>query len=271
VLQGGARSDQLQNRAGRGKKARTRGRLFDKGTGPRETGHVIRMVRSLYERFRLWWRARRVKRRAASLDRGEIEIPLLPFIVPRRLSVDVGANKGALTYILAELSERVVAYEANPNLAARLAQACGPTVDLRHKAVSNSNGTLTFFVPTSGGEEQPNIGSLKANEAYATREYKVEAVRLDDENLAGVGFIKVDVEGTELDVLEGARGIITRDRPVLMVEINDKNTPEATAIESLMKAHGYAIVDFSNKTIEVVDTVRQVANRNVIFLPRRQA
>jgi len=229
------------------------------------------MVRSLYESIRLWWRARRVKRRAASLDRGEIEVPLLPFIVPRGLSVDVGANKGALTYILAELSARVVAYEANPNLAARLARACGPTVDLRHKAVSNRSGTLTFFVPTSGGEEQPNIGSLKANEAYATREYKVEAVRLDDENLKGVGFIKVDVEGTELDVLEGARGIIERDRPVLMVEINDKNTPEAQAIESLLKAHGYAIVDFSNKTVEVVDTVRQVANRNVIFLPRRQA
>ena len=229
------------------------------------------MVRSLYQKTRLWWRAQRVKRRAATLDRGEIEVPLLPFIVPRRLSIDVGANKGALTYILSELSDRVVAYEANPNLAARLAQACGPNVELRHKAVSNQNGTLTFFVPTSGGEEQPNIGSLKANEAYATREYKVEAVRLDDENLKGVGFIKVDVEGTELDVLEGARSIIERDRPVLMVEINDKNTPEALAIETLMKARGYAIVDFSNKTIEVVDTVRQVANRNVIFLPRRQA
>lgn len=229
------------------------------------------MVRSLYQKTRLWWRAQRVKRRAATLDRGEIEVPLLPFIVPRRLSIDVGANKGALTYILSELSDRVVAYEANPNLAARLAQACGPNVELRHKAVSNQNGTLTFFVPTAGGEEQPNIGSLKANEAYATREYKVEAVRLDDENLKGVGFIKVDVEGTELDVLEGARGIIERDRPVLMVEINDKNTPEALAIETLMKARGYAIVDFSNKTIEVVDTVRQVANRNVIFLPRRQA
>ena len=228
------------------------------------------MVRSLYQKTRLWWRAQRVKRRAATLDRGEIEVPLLPFIVPRRLSIDVGANKGALTYILSELSDRVVAYEANPNLAARLAQACGPNVELRHKAVSNQNGTLTFFVPTAGGEEQPNIGSLKANEAYATREYKVEAVRLDDESLKGVGFIKVDVEGTELDVLEGARGIIQRDRPILMVEINDKNTPEATAIENLMKAHGYAIVDFSNKTIEVVDTVRQVANRNVIFLPRRQ-
>jgi hypothetical protein len=54
-----------------------------------------------------------------------------------------------------------------------------------------------------------------------------------------------------------------------MVEINDKNTPEAQAIESLMTARGYAIVDFSNKTIEIVETVRQVANRNVIFLPRR--
>ena len=188
------------------------------------------MVRSLYQKTRLWWRAQRVKRRAATLDRGEIEVPLLPFIVPRRLSVDVGA----------------------------------------HKAVSNAQGTLTFFVPTStGGEELPNIGSLKANEAYATREYKVEAVRLDDENLKGVGFIKVDVEGTELDVLKGAMTIIDRDRPVLMVEINDKNTPEAQAIESLMTARGYAIVDFSNKTIEIVETVRQVANRNVIFLPRR--
>lgn len=228
------------------------------------------MVRSLYQKTRLWWRAQRVKRRAARLDRGEIEVPLLPFIVPRRLSVDVGANKGALTYILSELSDRVVAYEANPNLAARLAQARGPNVDVRHKAVSNAQGTLTFFVPTStGGEELPNIGSLKANEAYATREYKVEAVRLDDENLKGVGFIKVDVEGTELDVLKGAMTIIDRDRPVLMVEINDKNTPEAQAIESLMTARGYAIVDFSNKTIEIVETVRQVANRNVIFLPRR--
>ena len=146
------------------------------------------MVRSLYQKTRLWWRAQRVKRRAATLDRGEIEVPLLPFIVPHRLSVDVGANKGALTYILSELSDRVVAYEANPNLAARLAQARGPNVDVRHKAVSNAQGTLTFFVPTStGGEELPNIGSLKANEAYATREYKVEAVRLDDENLATSG------------------------------------------------------------------------------------
>jgi FkbM family methyltransferase len=228
------------------------------------------MVRSLYQRIRLWWRAQRVKRRAASLDRGEIEVPLLPFIVPRRLSVDVGANKGALTYILSELSDRVVAYEANPNLVARLRPACGPNVALRHKAVSNSTGTLTFFVPTSsGGEEQPNIGSLKANEAYATREYKVEAVRLDDENLKDVGFIKVDVEGTELDVLHGARNLIERDRPVMMVEINDKNTPEATGIEQFMTARDYAIVDFSNKTIEVVASVKQVANRNVIFLPRR--
>jgi len=232
VLQGGARSDQLQNRAGRGKKARTRGRLFDKGTGPRETGHVIRMVRSLYERFRLWWRARRVKRRAASLDRGEIEVPLLPFIVPRRLSVDVGANKGALTYILSELSDRVVAYEANPNLAARLAQACGPNVELRHKAVSNRNGTLTFFVPTSGGEEQPNIGSLKANEAYATREYKVEAVRLDDENLAGVGFIKVDVEGAEAAVLNGATPDLWRDTRWL-IEIHDTKVAVGHAVDRL--------------------------------------
>jgi FkbM family methyltransferase len=47
----------------------------------------------------------------------------------------------------------------------------------------------------------------------------VITVRLDDFNLTNVSFIKIDTENTELDVLNGARKIIIRDRPIILIEI----------------------------------------------------
>ena len=102
------------------------------------------MFNGLYERSRLWWRVKRAERRAAKIESGEIEIPLLPFIVPHKLSIDVGANKGTLTCLLSKISSNVIAYEANPKLFNKLNQAIGDTVDLREKAVSSKNEKLTF-------------------------------------------------------------------------------------------------------------------------------
>ena len=221
-----------------------------------------------YERLRLLWRVSRAKRRATQIIHGEIELPLLPFIVPRKSSIDVGANKGILTYLLSRLSSRTVAYEANPKLFHKLNLALGNVVDLRSNAVSNKNGILSFYVPVSDDQrELPNIGSLKPNSNFSHAEYSVEAVRLDSENIDDVGFIKIDVEGTELDIIEGALTLIDRDRPVLMVEINDKHTPQAQKLEALMKERDYVIVDFSDKVMRLVKSIAQVSNRNVIFMP----
>ena len=52
----------------------------------------------------------------------------------------------------------------------------------------------------------------------------VDARRLDDEALADIDFIKVDVEGYEFQMLQGAAEAITRDRPVLLVEIEERHT-----------------------------------------------
>lgn len=226
------------------------------------------MFNGLYERSRLWWRVKRAERRAAKIESGEIEIPLLPFIVPHKLSIDVGANKGTLTCLLSKISSNVIAYEANPKLFNKLNQAIGDTVDLREKAVSSKNEKLTFYVPISDTKKEfPNIGSLNPNNNFLSIEYNVQAVSLDSENIHGVGFIKIDVEGTELDIIEGALNIIDRDRPVLMIEINDKHTFAAQKIEKLLKERDYVIADFSKKTLRLVRNITSVTNRNVIFLP----
>ena len=56
----------------------------------------------------------------------------------------------------------------------------------------------------------------------------VEVVRLDDLSLGRCDLIKVDVEGMECDVLEGARETIARYRPVLFVENNTVERSPAT-------------------------------------------
>ncbi len=54
------------------------------------------------------------------------------------------------------------------------------------------------------------------------------------------GFIKIDTEGTELDVLEGGEKVIERDKPNLMIEVYDKfnKYPVETTFEFCFK-HGY--------------------------------
>jgi len=50
----------------------------------------------------------------------------------------------------------------------------------------------------------------------------VSVVRLDDEVKVHVDFIKIDVDGMEMEVLEGCRGLFARDRPKIMVEVQNE-------------------------------------------------
>ena len=51
----------------------------------------------------------------------------------------------------------------------------------------------------------------------------METIRLDDLDLDDVGFIKIDVEGHELDLLAGARNFFSINRPACIIECREKN------------------------------------------------
>jgi FkbM family methyltransferase len=53
--------------------------------------------------------------------------------------------------------------------------------------------------------------------------YRVVRRRLDGFTLPAVGFIKVDVEGHELEVLRGAEGVLLRDQPSLLIEVEERH------------------------------------------------
>jgi len=158
------------------------------------------------------------------LKRYEPELHVLPFLVdPERVSVDAGANRGSYTYFLSRLTKHVYAYEPNPAMRQLLKRASGENVTISDVALSNRSGHAEFAVPKTRASFGNNAGSLEVNRLEESNaalvRFKVPTRRLDDEELNNVGFIKIDVEGHEREVLLGAQKLIARDRPVLLMEI----------------------------------------------------
>jgi FkbM family methyltransferase len=67
----------------------------------------------------------------------------------------------------------------------------------------------------------------------------VEVQPLDAMEIDAADFIKIDVEGMELDVLEGARQLIRRCRPALLIEVARENL---AAFDAWREAEGYTVV-----------------------------
>jgi len=171
------------------------------------------------------------------LRRGERELHLVRWLAdPLRVSVDAGANRGVWTEMLRRHSRRVVAFEPNPKMFAELRRCARAGVEAHPFALSDRSGTADLLVPRNDRGYSNQGASLSMTRIgdgrFAT--VTVETRRLDDLDLGPVGFIKVDVEGHEIAVLEGARETLRRDRPTLVVEIEERyNT---STIAELLRA-----------------------------------
>jgi FkbM family methyltransferase len=154
--------------------------------------------------------------------------------------LDIGANVGFYTLLAARMvgpSGRVLAFEPLPDnlpvLRRHLAVNGLTNVDVIPAAVASRSGSRRF---NTG--EYPATGQLSELGGI-----EVDVVSLDDLRAAGrlsrVDLMKIDVEGAELEVLEGARAVLEEFRPVVIMELHnpemDRKCPE------LLRSLGYHI------------------------------
>lgn len=240
--------------------------------------HMKLAYRLIGPRTYIRHRAARAWRKAADGHEGELR--LLSAIVPRdRVAVDVGANRGNYTFFLSRLARHTVAYEPAPPMARFLREARLARVDVREAGVSGEAGQLTYCAPLNKkGRPQYNIGYLGDGLPAGKRgiELPVKVVRLDDEDLGDVGFMKIDVEGHEYAVIEGARGLLTRCRPNLLVEIlegrGDRSAVARNRTVRLLDSLGYEIYVFARGALRpLCDAPLNQDVMNYIFLPRNAA
>jgi FkbM family methyltransferase len=225
---------------------------------------------------RLYWRIRAWR----GWWKGEPELRLLRHLVdPARNAVDAGANKGVYTYFLARYARHCFAYEPNPKIHAILARACrGANVTVTPAALSDAPGHARLLLPIRRGRISNQTGSLRADlvAAHEHLAVSVQTRRLDDEPVGEVGFIKIDVEGFERAVIAGARSLIARCRPVLLVEIEEKNAGEPPArVVAWIESLGYRALCLRDGVLADVTgldlAAEMAAGRyiyNFVFLPR---
>jgi FkbM family methyltransferase len=213
------------------------------------------------------WEHKTTAQYAAGLLAGhEPEAAFLPMLCDRaRVSIDVGANLGGYTLLLRKLSARVIAYEPNPDLAARLNRVFrwSRSVEVRRCALSDKSGSAMLRVPSDHGrstiEAANNIGGREASPV------SVETRQLDEEPVGDVGFIKIDVEGHELAVLRGSEGILRRCRPALLIEANEEHRPGALAsIRAFLEPLGYRGYVAENGAMQSMQAAN-VSAENFIF------
>lgn len=162
--------------------------------------------------------------------------------------IDVGANVGdILREIVAIAPEgRHIAYEPLPDLAARLSQEF-PQVDVRNAAVAETSGEATFHrVKSAHSRSSLSPSGLDPTDVEQLR-VRVEALDHGVGENYSPALIKIDVEGGEREVLFGARKLLERHRPIIIVEHGAaargfQATPTVD-IHRLLSAAGYRIFD----------------------------
>ena len=181
---------------------------------------------------------------------GQIEADLLAQLVrPGDVAIEVGANIGSLTVGLAKAvgsSGRVIAFEPQrvvfQTLCANVALNSLTWVDTVHAAVGLRPGNVMIAEPDYA--KPGNFGGVeviapRANTAsLPDKAEPVTLLTLDDFYRGDhLRLIKVDVEGMEQDVLEGASRLLSDLRPMLYVE-NDRRDQSAALIRTI-ECFGY--------------------------------
>lgn len=183
-------------------------------------------------------------------------LPLLrPLIPADAIVLDVGAHAGQYAKLFARLAPRGCVYAIEPQSYGRCILRAAirlnrlPNVEILPLALGSAPGTATLTIPVkASGSYGFGLAHLGPHtRAGAAESEDVEVTTLDALAtrlaLTRLDFIKADIEGWEQPMIEGGRATLTRFKPALLIELNEKHLRRAgssvAALWQLLIGLGY--------------------------------
>ena len=199
----------------------------------------------------------------------EPELRLVPYLCDaKKRSIDIGASTGIYTVHMLKASRDVVAFEPRPSQAAELSEmfeSLGAPVRVESVALSNRAGIsqMRMLMKDLGRSTIETANLLEDEDGSPEAQISVEVRRLDDFGLDEIGFIKIDVEGHELAVLEGARDTIVKNSPIILVESENRHRKNAVAdIAAFFRQLGYTGLYLLDGNMCSLDTFDEASHQN---------
>ena len=199
-------------------------------------------------------------------------------------ALDIGVYRGVYSYKLSQNFKTVHSFEPNPLLYPYLEKNLKKVINnmiLYNLALSDVNGSSELKLPIRSKsifknniEELFKLGAATMhpnNIIDNCEKVPIQMKRLDDIKIKNnIGFIKIDVEGHEKNVIQGGLDTIKRNKPILLIEIEEKHTkkPVEETI-NFIKSLNYNAFVYKERTLIEFDGInKNQRERNYIFIKK---
>ena len=150
----------------------------------------------------------------------------LKYVEQWRVCLDIGSNIGQWTRPLAKRFQSVVCFEPNPNFR-----------ECFEKNIQEKNVLLwPYGLSDKEHKAKQDFNSTVLHE----EDGDIDCRTLDSFGLTNIDFVKIDVDGFEIPLLNGARETLSKNDPVINIEMKrDKRIDVVVKCESILKDLGY--------------------------------
>ncbi len=216
-------------------------------------------------------------------DNFEYTIIFSELISSINIFLDIGANIGYYSILGAKINPNMTTYAFEPSVGARAylsdnirINALQNIINIEPFALSNISSNIDFYEVKN--LKFPNIYNLSGEHNIGTKENrtynktKVNSMTLDEyvtlKTIKSIDLIKLDTEGAESLILEGAYNSIKRFRPIIICETLFNKLEEK--LEAIMLSHNYLFFNHTKNGLKHVKTITRLKDnniRNCFFVP----
>lgn len=179
-----------------------------------------------------------------------------------KIALDIGANIGTHTIYLSDYFAQVHAFEPQTSIFKLLESNIklnGCTNIQAYKfglGEKNIQENMEKYDPTKPN----NQGAIGIDKSKTSNGEQIQVKILDELGLSNIGFMKIDVEGYELYVLKGAINTLKINKPIIIIELNEKTKNDRDEIVKLLTNLNYSLTQISTDDWICIPLALDIAN-----------